>query len=58
MLAYLVLFLLGGSLLMTVLLRAENSRRLAGRHDGWAAGKTEAELEELGDQRPDFLYTT
>ncbi|KAF3762680.1 MFS general substrate transporter [Cryphonectria parasitica EP155] len=57
-LAYMVLFLLGGSLLMTLLLRLENKKRLQGKRDGWAEGKSEPEVEAMGDMRPDFLYTT
>lgn len=57
-LAYMIVFLLGGSTLMTLLLRRENRLRTAGRRDGWAEGKSEREVEQLGDQRPDFLYTT
>ena len=49
--AYLVLFLLGGSIVQYTLLRAENAKRLAGKRDHWAAGKTENEIELLGDRR-------
>lgn len=57
-LAYLVIALLGGSVTNTVLLRRENSLRAAGRRDHWAEGKSEREVEQLGDKRPDFFYTT
>ncbi|KAJ8110527.1 hypothetical protein ONZ43_g5847 [Nemania bipapillata] len=57
-LAYMVLFLFGGSLLMTTLLRIENKKRREGKRDYLAEGKTEAELERMGDARPDFFYTT
>lgn len=57
-LAYMVVFLLGGSVLMTLLLRRENRLRAAGRRDAWAEGKSEGEVELLGDRRPDFFYTT
>lgn len=57
-LAYLVIGLLGGSVTNTVLLRRENSLRAAGRRDHWAEGKSEREVEQLGDKRPDFFYTT
>jgi hypothetical protein len=50
-LAYLILFLLGGSALQYVLLRRENVKRRAGKRDEWAAGKTEKEIEGLGDMR-------
>lgn len=56
-LAYLVVFLLGGSLLMTFLLRRENKKRASGQRDEWTIGKSEREVEQLGDQRPDFYYT-
>ncbi|EFW99743.1 major facilitator superfamily transporter [Grosmannia clavigera kw1407] len=57
-LAYMVVFLLGGSLIMTILLRRENSRRIRGERNGWTAGLSDSEIEALGDRRPDFLYTT
>jgi hypothetical protein len=56
-LAYEALFLLGGSVLQHILLRRENAKRRSGERDHWVEGKTEAEIEKLGDQRPDFLYT-
>ncbi|EPE06875.1 major facilitator superfamily transporter [Ophiostoma piceae UAMH 11346] len=56
--AFMTLFLFGGSLLMTILLRIENGKRLRGERDGWVAGLTDHEIEQLGDKRPDFLYTT
>ncbi|KAK4167141.1 putative transporter [Cladorrhinum sp. PSN259] len=56
--AYLSLFLFGGSVLMTYLLRKENARRLRGDRDGWIEGLSEKEIEKLGDMRPDFIYTT
>lgn len=56
-LAYEALFLLGGSILQHVLLRRENAKRRAGERDVWIEGKTEAEIDKLGDKRPDFLYT-
>ncbi|KAI1756528.1 major facilitator superfamily domain-containing protein [Xylaria castorea] len=57
-LAYMTLFLFGGSLLMTILLRIENKKRREGKRDYLAEGKTEAELDRLGDGRPDFFYIT
>ncbi|KAI0870050.1 MFS general substrate transporter [Hypoxylon argillaceum] len=57
-LAYMVIFLFGGSLLMTTLLRIENKKRREGKRDYLADGKSEAELERMGDGRPDFFYTT
>ncbi|KAL8777120.1 MAG: hypothetical protein Q9213_008001 [Squamulea squamosa] len=55
--SYLVLFLLGGSSLMYVLLRRENANRRAGKLDHLVAGKSEKEVEEMGDVRPNFIYT-
>lgn len=46
-----------GSILMAVLLDKENKRRLNGERDYLVQGKTEKEIEALGDNRPDFLYT-
>lgn len=57
MLAYLTIFLFGGSVLMYLLLQKENQKRRAGGRDYWAEGKTEQEVEKLGDTRPDFIYT-
>ncbi|KAI9755033.1 MAG: TIM23 complex component [Chaenotheca gracillima] len=56
-LAYLSLFLLGGSILQYLLLRSENSKRRAGKRDHWIEGKTGSEIDLMGDQRPDFIYT-
>ena len=56
-LAYEALFLLGGSVLQYFLLRRENAKRRRGERDHWAEGKSAAEIEKLGDLRPDFIYT-
>jgi hypothetical protein len=56
-LAYLTLFLFGGSLLQRFMLVKENKKRKSGLRDGWAEGKTDDEVERLGDRRPDFIYT-
>ncbi|KAF2810370.1 MFS nicotinic acid transporter-like protein Tna1 [Mytilinidion resinicola] len=56
-LAYMILFLLGGSVVTRLLLAAENKRRISGKRDVWAEGKAAAEVEALGDKRPDFIYT-
>lgn len=56
--AYLVICTFGGSILMTVLLHAENRRRRAGLRDHWVEGLSIQEVEALGDRRPDFMYTT
>ncbi|MCJ1340943.1 hypothetical protein MMC09_006239 [Bachmanniomyces sp. S44760] len=55
--AYMILFLLGGSALNYVLLRAENRKRRDGKRDYLVEGKSIKEREMLGDKRPDFLYT-
>lgn len=49
--------LLGGSIAMHLLLRAENSRRLSGKRDNMHAGKSAVEIWLAGDKRPDFIYT-
>jgi len=56
-LGYLIVFLFGGSILQYMLLRNENRKRMAGGRDYRAEGKTEKEIESLGDTRPDFIYT-
>jgi len=56
-LGYLVVFLLFGSIVTHIMLRAENRKRLSGERDHWIEGKSEEEIEALGDKRPDFLYT-
>lgn len=57
-LAYLVVFLLGGSVLTHWGLERENGKRRAGERDFWVRGKTEEEIEEMGDCVPGYLYTT
>ena len=57
-LAFLLTFLFGGSLLMTVLLRLENRRRRLGKRDNWVEGKTPEQVREMGDWNPEFIYTT
>lgn len=39
------------------LLKRENAKRRAGGRDYWAEGKSEKEVEALGDLRPGFIYT-
>ncbi|KAK1542473.1 major facilitator superfamily transporter [Colletotrichum paranaense] len=56
-LAYMSIFLCGGSALMTTLLRIENKKRRQGKRDHWVENKSEKEIEALGDKRPDFQYT-
>lgn len=55
-LGYLVVFLCGGSTLMMALLKRENRKRLDGKRDVRVEGKTEGEIADLGDERPDFIY--
>lgn len=56
-LAYLVVFLFGGSIVQYVLLRQENAKRRRGERDHWVEGLSQSEIELLGDKRPDFMYT-
>jgi hypothetical protein len=56
-LAYLVLFQLGGSILQYILLRRENAKRKRGERDHWVEGLDQNEISLLGDKRPDFIYT-
>ena len=50
-LAYLVLFLFLGSIVTTMGLRIENKKRLMGQRDHWVQGKSESEVNILGDKR-------
>lgn len=50
-LGYMVLFLLIGSLVTHFALVAENKKRLAGKRDHLIEGKSEQEIEMLGDNR-------
>ena len=54
---YMAVFLFGGSVLMTLLLRRENAKRRRGERDYLVQGLGEREVEALGDKRPDFFYT-
>jgi hypothetical protein len=56
-LAYLVLFEFGGSLLQYILLKRENAKRRRGERDHWIEGLNQSQIELLGDKRPDFFYT-
>jgi MFS family permease len=56
-LAYMVLFLFGGSIVTRYLLTWENRKRRRGEREIWVQGKGHKEIEVLGDKRPDFLYT-
>lgn len=55
-LAYLALFLFGGSVVTRFLLASENKKRRAGLRNHWVEGKSRDEIEELGDRVPDFEY--
>ncbi|KAH9833360.1 pantothenate transporter liz1 [Teratosphaeria destructans] len=57
-LGYLTVFLFGGSVLTHFLLEAENRKKAAGERDYLIEGKSQSEIELLGDRRPDFMYTT
>jgi len=57
-LAYLTLFLFGGSVATHFALEAENKKRKEGKRDHWVQGLDEADIKMLGDKRPDFIYTT
>lgn len=56
-LAYLTLFLLGGSVVTRFYLARENKKRRSGARDDWVEGKSETEIGEMGDRKPDFMYT-
>jgi hypothetical protein len=55
-LAYLTLFLFGGSVITRFLLARENKKRRAGLRNQWTEGKSQSEIDELGDKVPDFEY--
>ncbi|KAF2669728.1 MFS nicotinic acid transporter-like protein Tna1 [Microthyrium microscopicum] len=55
-LGYLTVFLFGGSIVTSLLLRQENKKRINGQRDHWLEGKTPEELRTRGDKRPDFQY--
>lgn len=55
-LAYLTLFLFIGSVVTRWYLAMENKKRRSGKRDGWVQGKSEVEIAEMGDRKPDFLY--
>ncbi|KAF2474589.1 MFS nicotinic acid transporter-like protein Tna1 [Lindgomyces ingoldianus] len=56
-LAYLILFLLGGSITTRLLLAWENRKRARGDRDAWIEGMDAQEIEMLGDRKPNFVYT-
>lgn len=49
--AWLAVFLFGGSLATTLLLRIENRRRIKGQRNSLIEGKSTAEIEFLGDMK-------
>jgi len=55
-LSFLVIFLFGGSVLMTLLLRRENRLKAAGRRDYRIEGKTPEQVRVIGDAAPSFMY--
>jgi nitrate/nitrite transporter NarK len=56
--AYMFFCLFGGTVIMHFMLKRENKLRKAGKRDHWVEGKTEEEIRDMGDVRPDFIYTT
>lgn len=56
-LAYLTLFCFGGSIVTRFMLASENKKRRSGLRDHWAQGLDVHQMRELGDMRPDFIYT-
>ncbi|VUC33515.1 unnamed protein product [Clonostachys rosea] len=56
-LAYLVVCLLGGSILVHFALAAENKKRKNGERDAMFEKLSKDELLIKGDKRPDFIYT-
>jgi hypothetical protein len=55
--AYLAVCIFGGSVLMMILLSRENAKRRSGKRDYLIHNKDECQIEKLGDNRPDFIYT-
>jgi hypothetical protein len=56
-LAYQLVFQLGGSIIQYVLLRRENRKRRRGERDHLVEGFDSGVIRMLGDRRPDFVYT-
>lgn len=56
-LGYLTVFVFGGSVAKELYLWRENKRRRQGKLDHLREGRTEEEIERLGDVRPGFYYT-
>lgn len=57
MLSYMVVCLLGGTVLTYVMLRKENAKRRSGARDNMHEGMTAEQIWVAGDKRPDFIYT-
>ncbi|KAN0105817.1 MFS nicotinic acid transporter-like protein [Hyaloscypha variabilis] len=55
--AYMLVALLGGSIVFHFLLMRENKARREGKRDHLVEGLSGKEAEKLGDKRPDFIYT-
>ncbi|KAM0522407.1 hypothetical protein ACHAPE_001997 [Trichoderma viride] len=53
---YLFIATFCGSILTAWLLNRENQKRLNGERNHWIEGKTQREIQEMGDMRPDFMY--
>lgn len=49
--------MLGGSILLHVLLRSKNAKRLSGRRDMMYESRTPDEIWVAVDKRPNFVYT-
>jgi hypothetical protein len=56
-LGYMIVCLLGGSIVLELLLMRENQLRRKGKRNHRAQGLTEKEAERLGDMKSDFIYT-
>jgi sugar phosphate permease len=56
--AYMFVCLFGGTVITHIMLKRENKLRKSGKRDIWIEGKTAQEIRDLGDNRPDFIYTT
>jgi MFS family permease len=55
-LAYLTLFLCIGSIVTRILLARENKKRRAGLRNHWTEGKSQEQIDDMGDNVPDFEY--
>lgn len=56
-LGYLIIGAWGGSILQYVLLKRENRLKREGKKDYLIEGKSQEEIDAMGDERPDFMYT-